>query len=349
MDQQVSPVTTTEARMEFTGSGSEYFRIWIVNILLSIVTLGIYSAWAKVKSNKYLYSCTRLNGSTFDYHGNPIAILKGRIIAIAMIVAYNVALTTSLLLGGIIVLLFMAAMPWMVWRSLQFKLHNTSYRGVRFGFDGSAGRAYWVYLILPFLAAITMWIFLGPKMHHSLKKFQHTESRYGNRHFDFDATAGSFYKAYYIFFVPLIIGVFILGAVFTMAGTVLQAAFELDPATTPLVVSGLIYLFMLLVLPVFMTMIQNLIWNHTSIGEHRFQSQLQWGRMTFITVTNLVAIVFTLGLFIPFAKVRMLRYRLESTSMLVAGSLDEFVAETDASVSATGEGVTDLLDFDLSL
>ncbi|HEY1043658.1 MAG TPA: DUF898 family protein, partial [Telluria sp.] len=64
MDQQVSPVMTTETRLEFTGSGSEYFRIWIVNILLSIVTLGIYSAWAKVKANKYLYSCTRLNGSS---------------------------------------------------------------------------------------------------------------------------------------------------------------------------------------------------------------------------------------------------------------------------------------------
>jgi uncharacterized membrane protein YjgN (DUF898 family) len=348
MDQQVSPVVT-ETRLEFTGSGSEYFRIWIVNVLLSIVTLGIYSAWAKVKANKYLYSCTRLNGSSFDYHGNPIAILKGRVVALAMIIAYNVAFTSSPILGAVILLLFMAALPWMIWRSLQFKLHNTSYRGVRFGFDGSAGRAYWVYLFLPILAAITLWIFLGPKLHHSLKKFQHTESRYGNRHFDFDATAGSFYKAYYIFFIPLIIGVFIIGVIMAMAGTVLQAAFNLSPQTMPLVVAVLMYAFMLLVLPVFMTMIQNLIWNHTSIGEHRFKSALQWGRMCFITITNLVAIVCTLGLFIPFAKVRMLRYRLESTSMMVAGSLDEFVAETDASVSATGEGVTDLLDFDMSL
>lgn len=348
MDQQVSPVTT-ETPLEFTGSGSEYFRIWIVNILLSIVTLGIYSAWAKVKANKYLYGCTRLNGSSFDYHGNPIAILKGRVVAIAMIVGYNIAFTSSPMLGAVILLLFMAAMPWMIWRSLQFKLHNTSYRGVRFGFDGSAGRAYWVYLLLPILAAVTLWIFLGPKLHHSLKKFQHTESRYGTRHFDFDATAGSFYKAYYIFFIPLLIGVFLLGVVFAMLGAAMQAMFNLNPETMPLVVSGLVYVFMLLVLPVFMTMIQNLIWNHTSIGEHRFKSSLQWGRMTFITITNLIAIVFTLGLFIPFAKVRMLRYRLESTSMMVAGSLDEFVAETDASVSATGEGLTDLLDFDLSL
>jgi uncharacterized membrane protein YjgN (DUF898 family) len=31
--------------------------------------------------------------------------------------------------------------PWLIWRSLQFKLYNTSYRGIRFGFRGSFGGA----------------------------------------------------------------------------------------------------------------------------------------------------------------------------------------------------------------
>ncbi|MBW1865812.1 MAG: DUF898 family protein [Deltaproteobacteria bacterium] len=35
---------------EFSGSGSEYFKIWLVNIILSVITIGIYSAWAKVRS-----------------------------------------------------------------------------------------------------------------------------------------------------------------------------------------------------------------------------------------------------------------------------------------------------------
>ncbi|MGH8034242.1 MAG: DUF898 family protein, partial [Lysobacterales bacterium] len=33
-------------RIEFTGSGSEYFRIWVVNLLLLLVTFGIYYPWA---------------------------------------------------------------------------------------------------------------------------------------------------------------------------------------------------------------------------------------------------------------------------------------------------------------
>lgn len=54
---------TQQQRFSFTGTGSEYFRIWIVNLLLSIVTLGIYSAWAKVRRMKYFYRNTRLNDS----------------------------------------------------------------------------------------------------------------------------------------------------------------------------------------------------------------------------------------------------------------------------------------------
>ena len=51
------------AAIQFTGSGSEYFKIWIVNVLLTIVTLGIYSAWAKVRRLRYFYNNTRFAGS----------------------------------------------------------------------------------------------------------------------------------------------------------------------------------------------------------------------------------------------------------------------------------------------
>ena len=36
--------------LRFTGSGSEYFKIWIVNVLLTIITLGMYYPWAKVRN-----------------------------------------------------------------------------------------------------------------------------------------------------------------------------------------------------------------------------------------------------------------------------------------------------------
>jgi len=68
----------------FSGKGGEYFKIWIVNILLSIVTLGIYSAWAKVRRKRYFYGCTTLAGSSFEYHANPVKILIGRVIVVVI-------------------------------------------------------------------------------------------------------------------------------------------------------------------------------------------------------------------------------------------------------------------------
>jgi hypothetical protein len=51
----------------FTGEWTEYFKIWIVNVLLTIVTLGIYAAWAKVRKRRYFYANTKLFGHTFEY------------------------------------------------------------------------------------------------------------------------------------------------------------------------------------------------------------------------------------------------------------------------------------------
>ena len=89
MDQTTSESTSPRTlAFEFMGSGKEYFKIWIVNLILSILTLGIYSAWAKVRTNRYFYGNTQLAGSGFEYHAKPLAILKGRLIAVAILLVY---------------------------------------------------------------------------------------------------------------------------------------------------------------------------------------------------------------------------------------------------------------------
>ena len=73
------------------GRGGEYFGIWAINLLLSIATLGIYSAWAKVRRLRYFYGNTVVDGHALDYHANPIAILKGRLVAAAIIGGFYLA------------------------------------------------------------------------------------------------------------------------------------------------------------------------------------------------------------------------------------------------------------------
>ena len=67
---------------EFSGTGGEYFRIWIVNIFLTLVTVGIYSAWAKVRTLRYFAASTSLDGASFAYLANPYSILKGRLLVL---------------------------------------------------------------------------------------------------------------------------------------------------------------------------------------------------------------------------------------------------------------------------
>ena len=51
----------------FTGKGEEYFRIWIVNVCATLLTFGIYSAWAKVRRLQYFYRHTRIAGACCDH------------------------------------------------------------------------------------------------------------------------------------------------------------------------------------------------------------------------------------------------------------------------------------------
>ena len=72
-----APPAPQPLTIQFTGSGSEYFRIWIVNLLLIIVTLGIYFAWAKVRRLRYFMGNTLVDGQPLGFHGDPKKMFKG--------------------------------------------------------------------------------------------------------------------------------------------------------------------------------------------------------------------------------------------------------------------------------
>jgi uncharacterized membrane protein YjgN (DUF898 family) len=137
--------------MLFTGSGGEYFKIWIVNVLLSIVTLGIYSAWAKVRTNRYFYGNTYLDGSPFEYHATPQQILLGRMIAIALFIVYVLTSELMPLVSGVLLLVLLAVTPWIIYRSLRFTMRMSSYRNVRFGFSGRVGPMYKYMFLWPII------------------------------------------------------------------------------------------------------------------------------------------------------------------------------------------------------
>ena len=95
--------------------------------------------------------------------------------------------------------------------------------------------------------------------------------------------------------------------------------------------------------------LQNLIWNNTQLGPHRFISTVSARKLFAIMLTNLIGVALTLGLYRPFAVARLHKYRAESLTMLAAGSLEDFMSSTEADINAVGEETAEMFDVDLAL
>jgi uncharacterized membrane protein YjgN (DUF898 family) len=355
-----SPAQAASARapeqLHFTGSGAEYFGIWIVNLLLTIVTVGIYSAWAKVRRLQYFYRHTELAGSSFDFHGSPIRILIGRVIALVMLIAYNYSVRLHSPLTIVIVALLAVVMPWLLRNSFRFRLYNTSWRGTRFHFRGTLAGAYRVFLLNGFLTLITLYV-MAPFMHQRLKAYQHGNSWFGRTPCSFHARAGQFYVLYLLLLAALVVfaivvGVSGIGGALAALSQAQKQGGHVDPHAA---IRALIILYGALILvgvsigPAFHALITNLIWNNTRLGEHRIECNMSPIVLIWISLSNLVLVVLTVGFFIPWAMVRLARFQLESVRLLPAGDLEEFVAAEPESIGAVGEEAATAFDFDISL
>ena len=338
-----------EENFSFAGDGGEYFRIWIVNLLLTIVTLGIYSAWAKVRREQYFHRNLLLDGSGFDYHGQPIPILKGRIVAFLLLVALSTAQNIDPVLYGIALVLLLPVVPWLAVKAFRFRAHNTSYRGLRFSFHGTYRQAFKVFIGYGLLAMVTFWLAF-PLFYRQLRKFVLDNTRFGSTSFECSVTIGAIYR---IFLFPALIMLLL------MIGLIVVVISAFAGRENPLLMVFLGAAFMLiplllisiqaLLVPYIQARTANAVWNSTSLGPHAFVSRLPVGGYIGLTVVNWLAIIGTLGLFIPWARVRVARYRAEHLAMAVSGSLDDFLAAEATAASALGDETAEMFDLDIGL
>ncbi len=327
------PPDTEHVPLSFRGAGWEYFKIWLVNAILSVVTLGVYSAWAKVRRKRYLYASTRLEGASFAYLADPVKILKGRALVVGAFILYSVLEQLIPFLAWVLGFGFLAALPWIVVQSLAFNARNSAYRSIRFGFRGSVMDAAKAYLLWPILVPFTLGL-LFPYVYYRQKAFVVENHRYGTTNFSFDAVPGDYYRLFLGALIPLGIG---------LAGTI-----GLAFLFAPLSVLGFAVLYLYL-FAFFSVRTTNLLFNAARIDEHRFSADLEIKGYGWIVLTNTLATAFTLGLFHPWAVIRTLRYKVEHLTLLAAGPLDRFIAAEEKQIGAVGEEAGEFLDLDLGL
>ncbi len=365
---------------KFHGEGASFFKIWIVNTFLTIVTFGIYGAWAKVRTIKFFNNSTELMGSRFDFHGDPMAILKGRIIMVVLGLLYFSLSKFHMLLALIASITVFLVFPWVFIKSLRFKLNNTSYRNIRFSFRGLIKDGYSIYfkyltffIVISSLQSIALYfigfnpadkvdnntsvmvivgiagllnfiafLILLPQFYHKLLQFIYNNIYFGNTKVSFESDYKTFRSHVFNRVIFSYIGFFIAYMVLVVIGTLLKS-------TVGFVAIGIFFFLGLVLLTSLMTTtIINYIWNRLLFGDYETKSNVTTRRHFEISFVNMLGTLMTLGLFYPRAKVRLRKYVIENKLINIT-DFDQFTADVNEQESAVADEISDALDFDFEI
>ncbi len=376
--------------IEFSASGSEYFRIWIVNLLLIVVTLGLYLPWARVRKLKYFYGNTRVDGDALDFHGDPKKMLRGMLLVGVFFALYSQSWSIAPLAGiiGVVALLFLA--PLLFRAAMKFRLANTSWRGMRFRFVDPGTKALYWCILPPLLmfslpgafiqlsastpeaqaaamakAGVIVGLFylvllaLLPYFFWRLKRLQHQHYAWGPLQTQYPSPMKDTYKIFgmsFLVFVGAILAALVVGGIAGLGFFLLSllSIFRGMGVFTTVVGIGLMYLMIIAVYitpwSYFTARMQNLVWSRTGNYHMRFKSDLLARPYTLLQIKNYLCIVFTLGLYWPFAVVASKRMRLEAVAVRTRIGLDDVVnTARQQHNDASGDIAADFFGLDIGL
>jgi len=358
----------------FTGSGAEYFRIWAVNLTLTICTLGLYGPWAKVRRQRYFHQHTLLDGSAFDYTASPTTILFGRVLALGLFVLYYLAFEHSAHAALAVTLMLALVLPNLLWQSNRFKARNTRHRGLEFGFEGSLSDAYRVYvpvIAILFGPSVVAAYRLGPKasfwvaglavlgylalpiFHALYRRYIQISLRFGDVRFAFTARASDFVSVWVwgfgaLVFIALIVAAFAFLGV--SIGLGIWGKENLPSWVAIAFPVGCIWFFYFLLNSYFTARFQRLVWDKTAVGDVALHCEVSASQLMRIQCMNTLWVILSLGLYRPFAAIRLAKFRLACVSASRLESLGTVaVGAAQSRRGALGESAAELFEMDVGL
>lgn len=321
----VNPKDSNETKfLQFFGQGSELFKIEIVNLLLGIITLGLYYPWGKETKLKYIYSQTEFKGSRFSFLGTGKEMFKGYIKVYLFIVVFYAAIFYAQFnkieeLLPIFLVVFYAfilfIIPVAIHGALRYRLSRTSWRSIRFGYRGKLGEFCKKYFLGLFLTLVTCGIY-SSWFEIELYRYMYGNMRFGDVELRYKGDGGD------LFLLNL------KGMILTMLTCYIylfwysKDLFEYHTRNTEFVQNGK-------VIPL-----------NTHVTGSDFAELL---------IVNGLMTVFTLGLATPWVYCRTMQFYLEHT--LMVGTIDEnAIQQTEAKYTdATGEDILDQADMDMGI
>lgn len=390
-------------QIQFKGDGSEYFKIWIVNVLLCIVTIGIYYPWAKVRTRRYFYANTEYADRYFDYHATGKQLFLGYLIGVFILFALQIVGSILPTIGLILPVVLFAFIPWIIMRSLKFNMRMTSFSNVRFSFKGNLKPAYIIYMLIPILgylaialpvfvslfpmsrldegfnvifafmlflvgiiAAIAIGVFVIGLFTKKAAEYQIGQTKFGQGDFFINVNTSKFIKIQ-LKKILIIIGCLIILSILSglIFAATISSGFDLGSISndiesaeaSPLFIVGfLVVYFGFIATFLFATAYsfsrqRQYIFENTTLDKAiTFRSTVGAKRYFYILVTNMLLVLFTAGLALPWAKVRVARY-IADNSWIEASDIDinSYLTQKEKEQSAIGEEIGDVLDIDIDI
>lgn len=189
----LSKFNTPKKDFKYFGKGTEFALIYFKNILLTIVTFGLYYPWAKVEKLKYHYQSTQLDNSAFTFNGTGKEVFKGFIkIYLILFLLYafliyggstgNTSVTFIFL--GVFYLFFLLIIPFAIHGTARYRASRSSWKGIHFKYLGNRMELFWMFIKGILLTIFTLGIY-GSWFSVDIRKYIFSHLRFGNLSFDF--------------------------------------------------------------------------------------------------------------------------------------------------------------------
>ena len=339
-----------------------------VNFCLRIITLGIYHFWGKTEVRRRIWSSARINGEPLAYTGTGAELCRGFLVVFAVVVIPSMLVSflavlalgpQSSLLGVLNTALygfFFYLTGVAIHRAQRYRLARTQWRGIRGGMAGSAWSFAWVYFWSALLIPLTLgWI--APWRTTKLQGLLTNDMRFGNRPFRFEASSGPLYPRFAgLWLGSLLVVAGMIGAYSYFALTIGLNPEDFQPGrlSTRKLITILAVIYGVLVGGLLLYGIlsawyragmMNHFAAHTSYEGARFSARADGHSLIWLSVTNFLLVVLSLGLLGPIAQVRSARYfvrRLTFEGTLPVASIAQG-AEDDIK---RGEGLAQAFDVD---
>ena len=364
MSDVVSPAPANV--LVYDGRIGELYRIFVVNLLLTIVTLGVWRFWATTRIRRYLWSRTSSGGERFEYDGTGGQLFVGFLIAIGLVVAlFVVAILLSISLRAIspilsllpIILVYVAIAVLAcgaVFSAQRYRLNHTIWRGIRGGMEGSMF-TYGLRAVGYYLAAAFTFYQLLPWAWLRLTERRVNASAFGTLRFSCHCRASKVYLRFLVTFLGVVVlGCAVFGtfawferplfALMTQQHDRFAQQILMRRLTIPLFAAYLVFgLGTTLISASFQAAFYRHLTSNTALGALRFSSDVVTMDLVKITVGNVLILVVTLGFGLPIIIHRNARF--STTHLLAAGALDlDQIGQSAQRVSRFGEGMFQALD-----